>query len=173
MPDKPKKKKKATNPFPRKLLFLIPVIAISIPVAVIVSMAISRAGEGVLGGLSVAIYMSPQCPCCSEYARYLLSLGARVEVAVVDDIDGLMDRLGVPRDLRSCHISIVEGYIVVGHVPAEAIKKLISERPNIKGISLPGMPPGSPGMSGAKEKPFTIYSFNGSTNLFILTSSPP
>jgi hypothetical protein len=65
---------------------------------------------------------------------------------------------GIPMELRSCHVSIVEGYVVVGHVPADAIKKLLSERPNIKGISLPGMPLGSPGMPGTKEKPFVIYS---------------
>lgn len=168
MPYKSEKKKMTTNPLSRKFLFLILVIAISIPIAVIAFMAISRPVEGVLSGLSVTIYKPPQCPCCSEYAGYLSSLGARVEIAAIDDIDGLMDRLGVPQDLRSCHISIVEGYIVVGHVPADAIKKLLSERPNIKGISLPGMPPGSPGMPGAREKPFAIYSFNGSINLFLI-----
>jgi hypothetical protein len=168
MPDKSKKKKMATNPFSRKFLFLILAIAISISIAVIAFIAISRSGEGVLSELSVAIYKPPQCPCCSEYARYLSSLGARVEVAAIGDIDGLMDRLGVPQDLRSCHVSIVEGYIVVGHVPADAIKKLLSERPNIKGISLPGMPPGSPGMPGTKEKPFVIYSFNGSIDLLLV-----
>jgi hypothetical protein len=170
MPAKSRKMKMATNPFSRIFLFLIPAIAISISIAAIAFIAINRFGEAssVLSGLSVAIYKPPQCPCCSEYASYLSSLGARVEVAAIDNIDGFMDRLGVPQDLRSCHISIVEGYIVVGHVPAEAIKKLLSERPNIKGISLPGMPPGSPGMPGTKEKPFVIYSFNGSIDLFLV-----
>ncbi len=167
MPDKSKKKKMATNPFSRKFLFLILAIAISISIAVIAFIAISRSGEGVLSGLSVTIYKPPLCPCCSEYARYLSSLGAEVSIANVEDFESLMDRLGIPIELRSCHISIVEGYIVVGHVPADAIKKLLSERPSIRGISLPGMPPGSPGMPGAKEKPFTIYSFNDSINLFI------
>jgi hypothetical protein len=92
----------------------------------------------------------------------------RVEVAIVDDIDSVMDRLGIPMELRSCHVSIVEGYVVVGHVPAEAIKKLLSERPNIKGISLPGMPPGSPGMPGTKEKPFTIYSIEDRINIYMV-----
>jgi len=121
-----------------------------------------------LDGLSIALYKSPQCECCTRYAGYLSSLGAEVSIVNVGDIDALMERLGIPMELRSCHVSIVEGYVVVGHVPADAIKKLLSERPNIKGISLPGMPPGSPGMPGAKEKPFAIYSFNGSINLFIV-----
>jgi hypothetical protein len=111
-----------------------------------------------LDGLSIALYKSPQCECCTRYAGYLSSLGAEVSIVNVGDIDALMERLGIPMELRSCHVSIVEGYVVVGHVPADAIKKLLSERPNIKGISLPGMPPGSPGMPGTKEKPFVIYS---------------
>jgi hypothetical protein len=98
-------------------------------------------GDKDLDGLSIALYKSPQCECCTRYAGYLSSLGAEVSVANVGDIDALMERLGIPMELRSCHVSIVEGYVVVGHVPADAIKKLLSERQNIKGISLPGMPP--------------------------------
>jgi len=119
-----------------------------------------------LDGLSIALYKSPQCECCTKYAGYLSSLGAEVEVGIIDDIDGLMDKLGIPVELRSCHVSIIEGYIVVGHMPAEAIKKLLNEKPNIKGISLPGMPPGSPGMPGPKERPFVIYSFDDSIKVF-------
>jgi hypothetical protein len=111
-----------------------------------------------LDGLSIALYKSRQCECCTRYAGYLSSLGAEVSIVNVGDIDALMERLGIPMELRSCHVSIVEGYVVVGHVPADSIKKLLSERPNIKGISLPGMPPDSPGMPGTKEKLFVIYS---------------
>jgi len=144
-----------------------------IPVSILVVAVIYMAGIGGSGdrsidlsGLSITLYKSPACVCCTRYAGYLSSLGAEVGVRVIDDIDGLMDKLGIPVELRSCHVSIVEGYIVVGHVPAEAIKKLINEKPNIKGISLPGMPQGSPGMPGAKEGPFIIYSFDGSIKVF-------
>jgi hypothetical protein len=154
----------------RRLLYslLIPVIAVVI-VSIALYLSIFSISSNVrLDGVEVSLIKPRLCECCSQYARYLSNLGARVKIAIVDDIDSVMDRLGIPIDLRACHVSIVEGYVVVGHVPADAIKKLLSERPNIKGISLPGMPSGSPGMPGAKEKPFAIYSFNGSINLFIV-----
>jgi hypothetical protein len=135
----------------RKTLFILGSI-FSILAVIDVYMALDMwNGDEDLDGLSIALYESPQCECRTRYAGYLSSLGAEVSVANVGDIDALMERLGIPMELRSCHVSIVEGYVVVGHVPADVIKKLLSERPNIKGISLPGMP-------GTKEKPFVIYS---------------
>ena len=68
--------------------------------------------------------------------------------------------LGVPVDLGGCHTSKVEGYIVEGHVSAAVIDRLLSERPNIRGVSLPGMPTGSPGMGGPKREPFRTYAFS-------------
>jgi hypothetical protein len=63
----------------------------------------------------------------------------------------------VPEALEGCHTSLIDGYVVEGHVPAKSLNKLLTERPAIKGISLPGMPLGSPGMSGRKQEPFTMY----------------
>ncbi|MEM4970092.1 MAG: DUF411 domain-containing protein [Sulfolobales archaeon] len=150
----------------RKTLFTVASISLVLAIVALYIVLGMRGENKDLSGLSIALYKSPGCECCTRYAGYLSSLGAEVEVGVIDDIDGLMDKLGIPAELRSCHISIVEGYIVVGHVPAEAIKKLINEKPNIKGISLPGMPQGSPGMPGPKEGPFIIYSFDGSIKVF-------
>src|SRR4051812_15268572 len=66
-------------------------------------------------------------------------------------------KAGVPEDLQGCHTILVDDYVIDGHVPVEVIRKLLSERPPIAGITLPGMPEGSPGMSGTKHGPFTIY----------------
>lgn len=77
---------------------------------------------------------------------------------MVDDMTNIKDGLGIPQDMRSCHTSIVEDYFLEGHVPLEAIRKLLDERPAIDGLALPGMPSGSPGMAGIKAQPFTIYS---------------
>ena len=77
---------------------------------------------------------------------------------MVDDMTVIKDSFGVPQDMRSCHTSMVEDYFLEGHVPLEAIRKLLDERPAIDGLALPGMPPGSPGMGGVKSEPFVIYS---------------
>ncbi|MDM7275289.1 MAG: DUF411 domain-containing protein [Thermoprotei archaeon] len=108
----------------------------------------------------MVVFKDPFCGCCEEYTKYLKGLGARVDVSNVPSIESKLREFQVPESLWSCHITLVGGYIVVGHVPAEAIEKLLRDKPPIKGISLPGMPSGSPGMPGYKMGPFTIYSFN-------------
>jgi len=81
----------------------------------------------------------------------------------VADLAPVKSRHGVPRDLQSCHTAVIGGYVIEGHVPVAAIKRLMTEKPTIKGISLPGMPSGSPGMMGAKAGPFTIYEIGDGT----------
>lgn len=76
----------------------------------------------------------------------------------MEDLTEIKDGLGIPPDMESCHTTLVKGYFVEGHVPVEAIWKLLEEQPPIDGISLPGMPQGSPGMSGEKAQPFVVYS---------------
>ncbi len=111
---------------------------------------------------SIILYKSKYCGCCNLYTEYLESEGFRVEVKVVDNLKAEHEMFGIPDNYSSCHISETNGYFIVGHVPVEAIEKLLKEKPSIKGISLPGMPPGSPGMPGDKEKPFTVYGLSDS-----------
>jgi hypothetical protein len=77
---------------------------------------------------------------------------------MVDDMTDMKIGLGIPQDMWSCHTSMVGDYFLEGHVPLEAIQKLLDERPAIDGLALPGMPSGSPGMGGDKSVPFVIYS---------------
>ncbi len=79
---------------------------------------------------------------------------------MTDSVGEIKDDLDIPEDMRSCHTVIVEDYFVEGHVPVEAIWKLLEEQPEIDGIALPGMPSGSPGMSGSKDGPWVIYSIS-------------
>ena len=106
------------------------------------------------------IYKTPSCSCCSLYAKYLASKGYNVELVDVNEkeLEALKARLGVPRQLWSCHTMVIDGYIIEGHVPVESIRKLIEGRPVISGISVPGMPPGSPGMPGEPRK-LVVYGF--------------
>jgi hypothetical protein len=106
---------------------------------------------------AATLYKDPQCGCCEGHADYLRENGFEVTVEPTHDLPLLKRQYGVPGALEGCHTTLIDGYVVEGHVPVASILRLLTERPDIKGISLPGMPAGSPGMSGAKAAPFTIY----------------
>lgn len=105
----------------------------------------------------VTLYKDPQCSCCEGYAHYLRGNGFEVSIVPTHDLPLLDEKYGIAADLSPCHISIVGGYVVGGHVPVEIVNRLFTEKPPITGITLPGMPMGSPGMTGNKTQPFTIY----------------
>ncbi|WP_456371062.1 DUF411 domain-containing protein [Geoglobus sp.] len=106
----------------------------------------------------VTLYKTESCGCCEKYVEYLVSSGFVVNVVNVDDLKSEFVRRNVPEEMYSCHLSETGGYFVVGHVPVEAIEKLVEDKPEIRGIALPGMPPGSPGMPGEKQGQFVIFS---------------
>jgi hypothetical protein len=106
---------------------------------------------------TATLYKNPACACCETYADYLRENGFDVTVEATHDLPLIKRQHGVSGPLEGCHTTLVEGYVVEGHVPVDAIIRLLTEKPAIKGISLPGMPAGSPGMFGEKTEPFTIY----------------
>jgi hypothetical protein len=106
---------------------------------------------------TATLYKNPACACCDGYADYLRDNGFEVTVEATHDLPLLHRQHGVPDPLVGCHTTLVEGYVVEGHVPVGALLRLLTETPAIKGISLPGMPAGSPGMFGEKTEPFTMY----------------
>ena len=132
----------------RLILAIVAFVVATLPVA---------AGEKI----KAALYKNPQCTCCDDYADYLRSNGFDVTVIEHPNMTLIKQKHGVGEDLEGCHTTLVEGYVVEGHVPVAALKRLLSEKPAIKGISLPGMPEGSPGMTGTKEGPFVILSITG------------
>jgi hypothetical protein len=111
------------------------------------------------------IYKAEGCGCCDGHAEHLRANGYQVRVVELADLEPIKRKHGVPERYQGCHTIEVGGYVVEGHVPAKVIDRLLAEKPAIKGISLPGMPEGSPGMSGAKTAPFTIYDL-GSGKVF-------
>jgi len=104
------------------------------------------------------LYKNPSCACCDAYANYLRANGFDVAVIEHSNMTLIKQQHGVGENLEGCHTTLIKGYVVEGHVPVGAIKRLLTEKPTIKGISLPGMPAGSPGMSGTKEGPFETHS---------------
>ena len=107
--------------------------------------------------IHATLYKDPQCGCCEGYANYLRKNGFEIDVRPSAERAQMSLKAGVPVDMQGCHTMFVEGYVVDGHVPINAVRKLLSEKPPIAGITLPGMPLGSPGMGGEKEEPFTVY----------------
>ena len=125
-------------------------------VALVFSLASpSRAAEEFM------LYKDPNCGCCADYAKVLESEGFKVRVKETTALDALRRMAGVPDKLASCHTATVGKYVVEGHVPVSAVRKLLAEKPDIRGIALPGMPQGSPGMTGVKEGPFVVYEIGG------------
>jgi hypothetical protein len=108
----------------------------------------------------VTVHRDPNCGCCSKWAEHLRDAGFVVKVEETSDLEAVRARLGVPRALASCHTAEVAGYLIEGHVPAVAVRRLLTERPVAKGLAVPGMPAGSPGMEGDGEAdPYTVVLF--------------
>jgi hypothetical protein len=107
--------------------------------------------------LNATMFKQPYCSCCDGHAEHLRTNNFRVTVVETDQLAKIKARHGVPPEFEGCHTLEIGGYVVEGHVPASVIRKLLKERPKIRGISLPGMPDGSPGMGGTKREPFVVY----------------
>jgi hypothetical protein len=106
---------------------------------------------------SGTLFKNPDCSCCEEYAKYLRRNGYTINVVSTDDLSVVKRKHSVPEQLEGCHTLVIGRYVVEGHVPYKHVDRLLAEMPAIGGISLPGMPEGSPGMGGRKRAPFTIY----------------
>ena len=105
----------------------------------------------------VNLYKNPECGCCEGYADYLRQQGFKVTAVPTHDLTVMGENYGIPDSPQPCHISLIGGYVVGGHIPIEIVNRLLSEKPQITGITLPGMPVGTPGMPGNKPSPLDIY----------------
>jgi hypothetical protein len=117
---------------------------------------------------SVTVSKDPNCGCCVGWVEHLRSSGFTVEVRDVTDLGPVKARLGVPVDLGACHTAEVAGYVIEGHVPASAIQRLLRERPQAKGLAVPGMPVGSPGMEvpGSPSEEYAVILFGPQRRTF-------
>lgn len=108
----------------------------------------------------VTIYKNPACGCCGEWVKHMQANGFKVETQNVSDVTPIRHRYGVSDSLASCHTSIVGGYALEGHVPAGDVWRLLRERPAVKGLAVPGMVPGSPGMAQGAPQRFATIAFD-------------
>ena len=129
-----------------KLRYLIILAALMLPLRALAEDA-ARTGT---------LYKDPNCGCCEDYAKYLRQNGYALTIVPTEDLADMRHQHGISEELAGCHMTLIDGYVIEGHVPVKMINRLLADRPAIKGISLPGMPMGSPGMGGEKEAPLTV-----------------
>lgn len=117
----------------------------------------------------ITVYKSPTCGCCKKWIGHLQANGFNVNAQDVNTVEPLKNQLGLGRNQRSCHTALVGGYLIEGHVPASDIRRLLKEKPKAKGLAVPGMPIGSPGMEqGAQQDPYNVLLIrpDGSTQVY-------
>jgi len=128
------------------------------------------ASESAKAGPEIVMYKSPTCGCCGSWAEHLKDAGFAVKEIKSDDMDAIKAKYGVSDKLASCHTALIDGYIIEGHVPAADVKRLLKERPDIAGLTAPGMPQKSPGMQNKGQKPegYDVLAFDkdGKSSVF-------
>ena len=107
----------------------------------------------------ITVHRDPSCGCCSGWVRHLQNAGLRARVIETQDLDTVKKQLNIPEDLAACHTAEIAGYVIEGHAPAPAIRRLLAEKPSAQGLAVPGMPIGSPGMEGANPQPYAVVLF--------------
>ncbi|SFL89921.1 DUF411 domain-containing protein [Marinobacter zhejiangensis] len=114
-----------------------------------------------LAGETVTVYKSPSCGCCTDWVKHMEDNGFDVEAINTQRINQIKAEAGLPQGLASCHTAFVGDYVIEGHVPASDVQRLLAEAPAARGLAVPGMPVGSPGMEmGDRQDDYTVILFN-------------
>ncbi len=117
----------------------------------------------------VTVYKSPTCGCCSGWVSHLEDNGFQVNVVDQHDLSAIKAKHGITPRLQSCHTAMVEGYAIEGHVPAGDIRRLLLKKPAVLGLTAPGMPAMSPGMSSVEPKGYDVLTFDGAGNTAVFS----
>ena len=141
-------------------------ISCEIVIALLLATSVNAAPSG------MTVFKTKTCGCCGKWIDHLRSNGFTVTVKEVPSTAEYRQRYGVPEKLQSCHTAIVDGYTIEGHVPAVEIQRLLKERPKAKGLAVPGMPAGSPGMEGARRDAYAVVLFGEGGELFSYQKYP-
>jgi hypothetical protein len=130
--------------------------------------AYTSGAAGAQKPVTAQVFKDAWCGCCSNWVEHLRRNGFSPTATNMDDMAAVKDKHNVPKQARSCHTALIDGYVIEGHVPAADIQRLLKERPKIVGLAVPGMPIGSPGMEGANPKPYDVLAFDktGKTTVF-------
>lgn len=120
------------------------------------SLSVSAQAETLKGTL----YKQQQCDCCESHADYLRKEGIEIDIEAVSNLNQLSKEAGTPTGFHGCHVIKLNGYIFEGHITSDLIRRVAKEKPDIIGLSFPGMPAGVPGMEGPKKRPIKVYAIN-------------
>jgi hypothetical protein len=118
----------------------------------------------------IMVYKSPSCGCCKKWVKHLESEGFNVTTKDMHDVKPIKYEYGVQEKFQSCHTAKIGKYFIEGHVPAKDIKKLLKEKPDLKGLTVPGMVMGSPGMEGPRKDHYNVYAIDKSNNATVYSS---
>jgi len=119
----------------------------------------------------IQVYKSPTCGCCKAWVKYLEFSGFEVEVSNdMQEIDALRTLFKIASNEKGCHTAVVDGYIIEGHVGAEEIRRLLAQKPEIKGLAVPGMPNGSPGMTPINAEPYDTLALRRDNTSYVFST---
>lgn len=139
-----------------------------------IGLLVANAGvraEGSGKPIDIVVHRSPTCTCCGKWLTHLKQNNFTVTDVVTDNVQAIKDKYGVTQQLASCHTAIVDGYVIEGHVPADDIKTLLTAKPKVVGITVPGMVRGTPGMEmGDKVDPYKVLSFDRENHTQVFNS---
>jgi hypothetical protein len=172
--------------FTSQLQARLQTVVVRIAVAVAGTAFITAMALGILGSNANAsnlssiatvpesiVYRSPDCSCCGGWITHLKAYGFKLKDFTTTDIEAVKQKYNVPDELASCHTAIIAGYIIEGHVPASDIKRLLTEQPDVVGLSVPQMPVGTPGMElGNHKDPFSVLSFSRNGKVAVFSDYP-
>ena len=134
----------------------------------VLAIATAFASDGLVK--DIVVYKNPECGCCTKWVKYLQDNNYNVTIEHTRDVLAVKKRLGVPEKLAACHTAVIDGYVIEGHITHRDIKRLLLFRPDVKGIAVPGMPIGTPGMeSGSTVQSYNVMSFDeqGTVEVFV------
>jgi hypothetical protein len=120
---------------------------------------------------AITVYNNASCGCCENWIAYIKNEGFDVQQELVENVRPYKEQHGVPKELSSCHTAVVGGYVIEGHVPASDIRQLLNDRPDIRGLSVPVMTTGAPGMpQGGKQDGFNVMAIRKDGSTFVYSS---
>jgi hypothetical protein len=130
----------------------------------VVGLAASACADAAAAAPEMTVYATPTCGCCGGWIEHMRENGFTVEVVYQNDLSAIRAEHKLPPEMMSCHMGVIEGFAVEGHVPASSVRRLLAERPAVLGIAAPGMPIGSPGMEhpDGLTQPYQIVSWDES-----------
>lgn len=158
--------KKTPKKTSKKIFYFSPLIAVFV-ISVYIGFGITN---NTVSAEEIMVYKSPTCGCCKKWVKHLEKEGFNVKTKDYHDMKPIKKRFGVKPQFQSCHTAKVGKYFIEGHVSASDIKRLLKEKPDIKGLSAPGMPMGSPGMEGHRKDKYDVIAIDKENKATVYSS---